>query len=247
MREMVGYLATVSRPVCEGPGAGLAGRDGEDDHVRLLVEHPPKVPVASLAGSLEDVPITGERRGRRLGHQRFRSRKDNRQSSARLTRNGFALHGDRLYVAEVGDIEVRWSRALPSEPSSVTVIREAEPAEMPRERHGRNPPVFRPGRMSNLRSDEVPRLPASSPGSKLLVCVNGLADGMREGLLADKPPGIVRSGYLRRPSPGTCQELGGRLARWVAARWVAARWVAARWVAARVPWARIFVVTGAGP
>ena len=44
----------------------------------------------------------------------------------RLTRNGFALHGSRLYVAKVGDIKVRWSRELPSEPSSVTVIQEAD-------------------------------------------------------------------------------------------------------------------------
>jgi len=69
--------------------------------------------------------MSGRRKGRRVGHPRFRSRKDHRQS-IRLTRNGFALHGDRLYVARVGDIRVRWSRPLPSEPSSVTVIREAD-------------------------------------------------------------------------------------------------------------------------
>ena len=32
----------------------------------------------------------------------------------------------RLYVAKVGDIKVKWSRELPSVPSSVTVIREAD-------------------------------------------------------------------------------------------------------------------------
>jgi putative transposase len=58
------------------------------------------------------------------GTPRFR-RKHGRQS-IRLTRNGFALHGSRLYVAKAGDIKVRWSRPLPSEPSSVTVIREAD-------------------------------------------------------------------------------------------------------------------------
>lgn len=41
-------------------------------------------------------------------------------------RNGFTLHGDRLYVAKVGNIKVGWSRDLPSEPSSVTVIREPD-------------------------------------------------------------------------------------------------------------------------
>ena len=69
--------------------------------------------------------LSGKRKGRKVGHPRFRSRKDHRQS-IRLTRNGFTLHGDRLYVAKVGDLKVRWSRALPSEPSSVTVIREAD-------------------------------------------------------------------------------------------------------------------------
>ena len=69
--------------------------------------------------------LSGKRKGRKVGHPRFRSRKDHRQS-IRLTRNGFALHGERLYVAKVGDIKVRWSRDLPSEPSSVTVIREAD-------------------------------------------------------------------------------------------------------------------------
>jgi putative transposase len=52
-------------------------------------------------------------------------RKHGRQS-IRLTRNGFALHGERVYVAKVGDIRVEWSRALPSVPSSVTVNKEAD-------------------------------------------------------------------------------------------------------------------------
>ena len=68
--------------------------------------------------------LSGQRKGRRVGHPRFR-RKHGRQS-IRLTRNGFALHGSRLYVAKAGDIKVRWSRQLPSVPSSVTVIREAD-------------------------------------------------------------------------------------------------------------------------
>jgi len=68
--------------------------------------------------------LSGERKGRKVGHPRFRT-KYGRQS-IRLTRNGFALHGGRLYVAKVGDIKVRWSRELPSVPSSVTVIREPD-------------------------------------------------------------------------------------------------------------------------
>jgi putative transposase len=68
--------------------------------------------------------MSGNRKGRKVGHPRFR-RKRGRQS-IRLTRNGFALHGERLYLAKVGDVRVKWSRPLPSIPSSVTVIKEAD-------------------------------------------------------------------------------------------------------------------------
>lgn len=68
--------------------------------------------------------LKGRRKGPKIRHPRPR-RKHGRQS-IRLTRNGFALHGERLYVAKVGDIRVEWSRDLPSVPSSVTVIREPD-------------------------------------------------------------------------------------------------------------------------
>jgi putative transposase len=68
--------------------------------------------------------LQGRRKGPRIRHPKPR-RKRGRQS-IRLTRNGFALPGQRLYVAKVGDIKVSWSRDLPSVPSSVTVIREPD-------------------------------------------------------------------------------------------------------------------------
>lgn len=69
---------------------------------------------------------TGKRRGRKVGRPRFKSRKDNRQSF-RLTRNGFSLRANgRLFLAKIGEVRVRWSRALPAEPSSVTIIREPD-------------------------------------------------------------------------------------------------------------------------
>ena len=68
--------------------------------------------------------LKDRRKGPKIRHPKPR-RKRGRQS-IRLTRNGFALHGERLYVAKVGDIKVEWSRALPSMPSSVTVIREPD-------------------------------------------------------------------------------------------------------------------------
>lgn len=69
--------------------------------------------------------LSGARGGRRVGHPRFRSRKDNRQS-IRLTRNGFGVTTGGVRVAKVGDVRLVWSRVLPSVPSSVTVIREAD-------------------------------------------------------------------------------------------------------------------------
>ena len=68
----------------------------------------------------------GRRKGPKVGRPRFKSRKDNRQSF-RLTRNGFSIRPNgRLYLAKVGDVKTRWSRALPSPPSSVTIIREPD-------------------------------------------------------------------------------------------------------------------------
>ena len=70
--------------------------------------------------------ITGKRKGRRVGPPRFRSRKDNRQA-IRFTANARfkVLPNGRLRLPKIGDVEVRWSRSLPAEPSSVTVIRTA--------------------------------------------------------------------------------------------------------------------------
>lgn len=69
--------------------------------------------------------LSGKRQGRRVGRPRFRSRKDNGQS-VRLTRNGFGVTAKGVRVAKVGDVRLRWSRPLPSVPSSVSIIREAD-------------------------------------------------------------------------------------------------------------------------
>ncbi|MEO3862953.1 RNA-guided endonuclease TnpB family protein [Acrocarpospora sp. B8E8] len=63
--------------------------------------------------------VTGKRKGRRMGLPVFKSRRDRRQS-ARFTRTAFRLPDDgTLYLAKIGNIEVRWSRELPAAPSSV--------------------------------------------------------------------------------------------------------------------------------
>ncbi len=70
--------------------------------------------------------ITGKRKGPKIAPPRFRSRKDRRQA-IRFTRNArFTITaGGKLRLPKIGDVPVRWSRDLPSEPSSVTVIMDA--------------------------------------------------------------------------------------------------------------------------
>jgi putative transposase len=70
--------------------------------------------------------VSGKRKGRKVAPPRFRSRKDNRQA-IRFTRNARfnVLDNGRLRLPKIGDVPVRWSRNLPAEPSSVTVIVDA--------------------------------------------------------------------------------------------------------------------------
>ena len=72
---------------------------------------------------------SGKRKGRKINPPRFK-RRVNRQT-ARFTRNGFKVTSaslsdqtSKVYLAKIGDIKVKWSRPLPSEPSSVTVIKD---------------------------------------------------------------------------------------------------------------------------
>ncbi|MFC3577096.1 RNA-guided endonuclease InsQ/TnpB family protein, partial [Streptomyces yaanensis] len=70
--------------------------------------------------------LKGARNGARVGAPHFKSRKDERQS-VRFTANArWKITGTgRLLLPKVGEVKVRWSRALPSIPSSVTVIKDA--------------------------------------------------------------------------------------------------------------------------
>lgn len=70
--------------------------------------------------------ISGKRKGRALAPPRFRSRKDNRQA-IRFTKNSRfkVLDNGRLRLPKIGDLDVRWSRVLPSDPSSVTIVTDA--------------------------------------------------------------------------------------------------------------------------
>jgi putative transposase len=94
-----------------------------------------EVPSVALVQSVNDShrawrnffdSAAGKRKGRKVSRPRMKSRKDHRRSF-RLTRNGFSVRpSGRLFVAKVGEVRVRWSRELPSAPSSVTIVREPD-------------------------------------------------------------------------------------------------------------------------
>lgn len=65
----------------------------------------------------------GRRKGKKVGRPRFK-KKTNRQS-ARFTSNAFSFKGEKVYLAKIGNLKVKWSRPLPSEPTSVTAIKDA--------------------------------------------------------------------------------------------------------------------------
>ncbi|MEG4986743.1 RNA-guided endonuclease TnpB family protein [Microcoleus sp. BR0-C5] len=65
----------------------------------------------------------GNRKGRKVGYPKFKKRTSSQ--SARLTRRGFSMkENGGVYLAKIGIVNPVWSRKLPSEPSSVTVIKD---------------------------------------------------------------------------------------------------------------------------
>jgi putative transposase len=65
---------------------------------------------------------SGKRKGPKMRMPRFKKRSN--AQSAEFTQRGFKV-GSKLYLAKIGSLKVKWSRELPSEPSSVTVIKDA--------------------------------------------------------------------------------------------------------------------------
>ncbi len=64
----------------------------------------------------------GKRKGRKAGYPKFKKRTSSQ--SARLTGGGFSLKGGGVYLAKIGIVQPIWSRGLPSQPSSVTIIKD---------------------------------------------------------------------------------------------------------------------------
>jgi putative transposase len=90
-----------------------------------------KVSAIPLQQSISDLGVAyknffdslkGKRKGQKLCPPKFK-KKDNRQS-ARFTRGGFSIKGEKVYLAKIGKLKTFWSRPLPDVPSSVTVIKD---------------------------------------------------------------------------------------------------------------------------
>jgi putative transposase len=65
---------------------------------------------------------SGKRKGPKVRFPRFKKKLN--QQSARFRKGGFSIKAGKVYLAKIGDIKTKWSRPLPSEPSSVTVIKD---------------------------------------------------------------------------------------------------------------------------
>ena len=64
-----------------------------------------------------------KRKGRKVGYPKFKKRSQVSQS-ARFRIGGFSFKGNNVYLAKIGIVNPIWSRNLPSEPSSITVIKD---------------------------------------------------------------------------------------------------------------------------
>jgi len=63
-----------------------------------------------------------KRKGVKVGVPKFK-KKTNKQS-AEFTKSAFSIKNSQVYLAKIGKVSPIWSRKLPSEPSSVTVIKD---------------------------------------------------------------------------------------------------------------------------
>ena len=65
----------------------------------------------------------GKRKGKPARPPKFKSKKS--RQTARFRKGGFKISQDRVVLTKVGKLKIIWSRKLPSQPSSVTVIKDS--------------------------------------------------------------------------------------------------------------------------
>lgn len=67
--------------------------------------------------------LKGKRKGQKMNPPKFKRRTN--QQSAKFRKGGFSIKAESsVFLAKIGCIKTKWSRPLPSEPSSVTVIKD---------------------------------------------------------------------------------------------------------------------------
>ncbi|MUL36035.1 RNA-guided endonuclease InsQ/TnpB family protein [Gloeocapsopsis dulcis] len=76
----------------------------------------------SLKRKRKDFAVSAQPNGKKVGQPRFK-KKTNAQS-ATFTKAAFSIKDGNVYLAKIGNLKPIWSRELPSEPSSVTVIKD---------------------------------------------------------------------------------------------------------------------------
>ena len=65
----------------------------------------------------------GKRKGQKVKPPKFKSRKS--KQTARFTRGGFKIGQHKIKLSKIGKVKIEWSRKLPSQPSSATVIKDS--------------------------------------------------------------------------------------------------------------------------
>ncbi|NEP57740.1 MAG: IS200/IS605 family element transposase accessory protein TnpB [Symploca sp. SIO2G7] len=65
----------------------------------------------------------GQRKGKSVKPPKFKKR--HAKQSARFRQGGFKVSQDEVKLAKIGKLKIVWSRPLPAEPSSVTIIKDA--------------------------------------------------------------------------------------------------------------------------
>lgn len=66
--------------------------------------------------------LKGKRKGKKVGQPRFK--KKTNEQSATFTKAAFSIKKGVVFLAKIGNLKPIWSRELPSDPSSVTVIKD---------------------------------------------------------------------------------------------------------------------------
>ena len=96
---------------------------------RLWLSEVSNIPLQQSLNDLEQAyqnffqSCTGERFGKPVKPPKFKKRRASQ--SARFRQGGFKIEQTSVYLAKIGKLKTIWTRELPSEPTSVTVIKDA--------------------------------------------------------------------------------------------------------------------------